>query len=105
MLFCLICLASAAAAGSLEAGQPVYAIREHPDVTITLVNTTNKHIIVSLPKGGSQVLNVGPKTWIIKDNDPGTFADLQVGQHLHVWYIPRAAQGVVLEVLSPKGTK
>jgi hypothetical protein len=83
-------------------GRPVYSVRSYPEVTITGVNAKTKRINVQLAsKGGGQILNVGPKTWIVKDDEEATFADLRVGQRLRVWYIPRGAQAVALEVLPP----
>jgi hypothetical protein len=58
-----------------EATQPVYAVREYPEVTIAAINAETKKIIVSLPEGGGRAFNVSPKTWIIKDDDEATFAD------------------------------
>jgi hypothetical protein len=46
----------------------------------------------------------GQKTWIIKGKDPGSLADLRVGQRLRVRYIPRGALAVTLEILPSKGT-
>jgi hypothetical protein len=86
------------------AGRPVYAVREYPEVTITGINAETKSITVRLPKGGgSQSLRVGPKTWIIKDDEEAAFADLRVGQRLRVRYIPRGGLAVTLEVLPTKG--
>jgi hypothetical protein len=100
-LFCLTLLATAAvAAGPAKAGRPVYAVVEEKDVTIT--NITAKSILLKSPKGGTYRLGVGPKAWIIKDGDEGSFEDLRVGQRLHVRYIPRTSQAVTVEVLPPK---
>jgi hypothetical protein len=82
-----------------RADQPVYAVREYPEVTITGINAETKAIGVRLPGGGGQDLRVSPKTWIIKDGEEATFADLAVGQRLRVRYIPRGAQAVTLEIL------
>jgi hypothetical protein len=82
-------------------GRPDYAVRSHPEVTITGINTKTKRVSVKI-KGGSQSLSVGPKTWIMKDDEEASFADLRVGQRLRVWYIPRGALAVALEVLPPK---
>ncbi len=85
------------------AGRPVYAVRSHPEVTITGINAKTKRINVQLAnRGGSQSLSVGPRTWIMKDDEEASFADLRVGQRLRVWYIPRGALAVALEVLPPK---
>jgi hypothetical protein len=83
------------------AARPVYDVREYPDVVITGINARTRAISFPTPDGGSQALRLGPKTWIIRDNEEATFRDLQIGQHIHVWFIPRGAQAVVVEVLSP----
>ena len=70
-------------------------------MTITKINEKGKGIVLKLPKGGSQALAVGPKTWLIKDGEEASFEDLQVGQRLNVRYIPRTSQAVTLEVLPP----
>jgi hypothetical protein len=44
-------------------------------------------------------LYVGPRTWIFKDHEEATFADLHDGQRVHVWYVPLGGQAVVIEVL------
>jgi hypothetical protein len=96
----LTLLATAAVTTSpVKADQPVYAIREYPQITIATINAETKRIGVELPNGGSQDLGIGPKTWIIKDGGEASFADLRVGQRLRVRYIPRSAQAVTLEVL------
>jgi hypothetical protein len=107
LLSFLVLLATAAVdAANTEAGRPVYAVREYPEVTITGINSNTKRISVKLPRrGGSHSLQVGPKTWIIKDGDEASFADLRVGQRLRVRYIPRGGQAVTLEVLPPTGEK
>ncbi len=85
------------------AGRPVYTVREHLDVRIVLLNTKTKSFTVQMPKNlGSQSLSVGPKTWIMKDNEEASFADLRIGQRVRVHYIPRGAQAVAVEVLRPK---
>jgi hypothetical protein len=94
----------AVAGRAVEAGQPIYAVREYPDVTITGINNKTKTITVTLTNG-SQALRIGPKTWIIGDNKEASLADLRVGQHLRVRYIPRGAQAVTLEMLPGKGEK
>ena len=106
-LFFLTLLATVVVAvAPANAAQPVYAVREHPEVTITGINAETKRITVELPgDGGAQALRVVSKTWIIKDGDEASFADLRVGQRLHVWLIPRGAQAVALEVLPPKDEK
>jgi hypothetical protein len=81
------------------AARPVYAVREYPEVVISGINAQTKAIGFSTPGGGFQDVRVGPKTWIIKDNDEATFEDLRVGQRVHVWFMARAAQAVVVEVL------
>jgi hypothetical protein len=88
-----------------SAGRPVYSVREYPDVTVTGINAQTKSVTVQLPKGGSQSLRVGPKTWFVKDDEEAAFADLRLGQRLRVHYIPRGGQAVALEVLPPKGKK
>lgn len=106
-LFVLTLLALVAvAAKPAQAGRPVYAVLEHKDVTITSINTKAKSILFKLPgKDGTHGLSVVPKTWILKDGDEASFADLRVGQRLQVRYIPRTSQAVTLEVLPSKGEK
>jgi len=90
---------------SAEALQPIYAVREYPEITIISVYAERrKSITVSLRKGGTHTLQIGPKTWIIKDNNPGTFEDLQAGQRVRVWYIPRGSQAVIIHILRPIGS-
>jgi hypothetical protein len=105
LLCFLTMLVCVAAAESVQAGRPVYAVREYPDVEITSINTKTKRLSVRLPGRGSHSLSVGPKTWIIKDNEEASFADLRVGQRLRIRYIPRGGQAVTLEVLPSKGPK
>jgi hypothetical protein len=86
-----------------SAGRPVYTVQSHPEVTVTGINAKAKRITVQVAgKGFSQILNVGPKTWVMKDNEEAAFADVRVGQRLRVWYIPRGALAVALEVLPAK---
>jgi hypothetical protein len=82
------------------AGRPVYAVREYREVIVSGINAKTKAIGFQLPRpsGGYQYLRVSPKTRIIKDDQEGTFADLRVGQRLHVWFIARGGQAVMLEV-------
>ena len=83
--------------------QPVYAVREFADVRITAIHIDRKYFLVELPSGGgSASFHVGPKTWFIKDNEEATLADLQLGQRVHVRFIPRGSQAVTVEVLPPK---
>jgi hypothetical protein len=87
-------------------GRPVYSVQAHPEVTITGINAKDKRITAKVAgKEFVQVLNVGPKTWIAKDNEEASFANLRVGQRLRVWYIPRGSLAVALEVLPPKKTR
>lgn len=79
--------------------RPVYAVREYVDAPIVGINPQTQRVSVALPKGGYQSLSVGAKTWIIRDDEEAQFADLRMGQRLHVWYIPRGGQAVVLEIL------
>ncbi|MFO0969970.1 MAG: hypothetical protein U0793_30835 [Gemmataceae bacterium] len=105
LLFLTFLALASGAAGPVKAGRPVYAVLEQKDVTITTINEKAKRVLVTLPKGGSLSLAVGPKTWIIKDGDEASFDDLRVGQRLHVRYIPRTSQAVTLEVAPPKAEK
>src|SRR5262245_60163634 len=103
---------AAVAAAPAKAARPVYAIRELQEVTIYRIFTPpkSKHlgerlfVHVKLPNGDKRMVIAVGKTWIIKDNDPGSFADLRVGERLRVRYIPRGALAVTLEVLPSKGT-
>src|SRR4051794_13827980 len=73
--------------GFAPAAQPVYAVVERGDVKVVAVNAKSKTIKVE-EKGGSLVLSVGPKTWIIANEKEAAFADLKVGQRLRVLMIP-----------------
>jgi len=111
-VFFVAFLATAAvAAAPAEAARPVYAIRELQEVTIYRIFTPLKSkylgdrlfVHVKLPNGATKMVIVVRNTWIVKGNDPGSLADLQVGHRLRVRYIPRGALAVTLEVLPPQG--
>jgi hypothetical protein len=87
--------------GAADALRPVYTVIEYPEVTITGINANTRRVSVKIPMGW-QALSVGPKTWLIKDNEEATFEDLRVGQRVRVHLIPRGAQAVAIEVLRPK---
>ena len=40
----------------------------------------------------------------MQNNEEAKFEDLRVGQHVHVWFIPRGGQAVAIEILPPKPT-
>jgi hypothetical protein len=86
-------------AQSAIAAQPVYAVREYADVVIDSIYAKQMRITIRIAQSGTQTLSLGPKTWIIKDNNEGKFENLEVGQHLHVWQISRGGQAIAVEIL------
>jgi len=65
------------------------------------VRPETKTIVFGAPHG-SWVLRISPRTWIFKDGEEATFADLRDGQRLHVWFTPRGSNAVIIEVLAAK---
>jgi hypothetical protein len=63
------------------------------------VRTKTMSINFAMDHGGGGVFFVGSKTWIFRDNEETTFATLRSGQRLRVWYVPRGAKAVIIEVL------
>jgi hypothetical protein len=87
-----------------SAGRPVYTVREYLDVPIVSINVKTRRFSVPMPKNpGVQALSVSPKTWILKDNEEASFADLRVGQRVRVHFIPRGGQALAVEMLRAKG--
>ncbi len=87
---------------TLESARPIYTVKEFPEVRVASINKETQRISVELIDGGSQSLSIGPKTWLIKDNEEASFSDLKVGQNVRVHFIPRGSQAVAVEILSSK---
>jgi hypothetical protein len=81
------------------AAQPVFTLRELPDVELVRIHRNGKVIDVRGPRGDKTTLGVSPKTWILKAEEEGSYADLQIGQRLRVNVIPRAMRAVAVQIL------
>jgi hypothetical protein len=98
-VFLAACLSTCAAQPAAPDARARGDVREM-EIVARAVRPQTKSIAYDLPHGSGS-LYVGPRTWIFGGGEQIPFADLRQGQRLHVWYVPRGAQAVIVQVLPP----